>query len=103
MAETVRCGRCGCADLRRADGTRGTTPGAERFERKVCRNCGKMVRVKRAKKKDEAEVKAVFYRPVTCPQCASERCPVTSTISAVIRRHKCSQCGHTFKSVKKLI
>jgi transcription elongation factor Elf1 len=43
---------------------------------------------------------AVIYRPVRCPQCGGKKCPVKST-KGRIRNHKCSQCGHAFKSVEE--
>lgn len=102
MSDAARCPRCGCADLRDAGGLRGSTPGTGKFERKICRNCGNTVRVKREKESNLPDVpKAVIYRPVVCPKCGCDECPITSTISRILRRHKCKQCGHNFKSVKK--
>lgn len=63
MSDGIRCPKCGCADLREADGTRGLRaehkgkvgfwkivktvkiPGAVRRYR-ICRHCGKRVRTK---------------------------------------------------------
>lgn len=42
---------------------------------------------------------AVPYVTVTCPKCGSDQVRVTST-RRPIRRHKCRECQHTFKSVE---
>jgi len=43
---------------------------------------------------------AVRYQIVRCPKCGSDRTRITST-TRPIRRHKCKDCGHPFKSVEQ--
>ena len=49
---------------------------------------------------EERPPAAVVYHLVACPACGSTDTRVTSTARPV-RRHKCRQCGHPFKSVER--
>jgi len=59
---------------------------------------------RRVKKKpagpDRPPPKVVIYHIVHCPVCKSTNVPVYST-EKPIRYHKCSDCGHNFKSIEK--
>jgi len=56
-------------------------------------------RRRRPKKGNSFEV--VYYIKVRCPKCGSEDCPVYSSDDLPIRRHKCRDCGLTFKSIER--
>lgn len=43
----------------------------------------------------------VYYVRIRCPKCKSEKCPVYDSSHLPVRYHKCSGCGHCFKSVEK--
>jgi len=43
----------------------------------------------------------VRYIKIRCPKCDSDRVPVYSSRDLPVRYHKCSACGHTFKSIEE--
>jgi len=43
----------------------------------------------------------VMYMKVRCPKCRSTKVPVYDSSHLPIRYHKCSECGHNFKSIEK--
>lgn len=58
--------------------------------------------VRRKKKKPpEPPNQTVRYVRPRCPKCGSLNCPVYSSRDLPIRHHKCSDCGHTFKSIEE--
>ena len=58
---------------------------------------GKRKKKKPVSKKDQV----VRYVRIRCPKCNSTNCPVYSSRDLPIRRHKCADCGHTFKSIEE--
>jgi len=56
---------------------------------------------RRKKKPDKPKDKVVRYVRIRCPACNSTNCPVYSSRDLPIRRHKCGNCGYTFKSVEE--
>ena len=40
-------------------------------------------------------------KDVICPKCNSDKVPVYESSHLPIRYHKCSDCGHTFKSIEE--
>lgn len=57
----------------------------------------------RRKKKKTSEPKESLVRYVKprCPKCNSGNVPVYSSRDLPIRRHKCANCGYTFKSIEE--
>ena len=53
------------------------------------------------KEREPADGDAVIYHKYTCRKCRGV-CPVYAT-KGRIRYHKCENCGHTFKSVEKIV
>lgn len=57
------------------------------------------------KKSSGPEDQLVRYIRLRCPKCKSVQVPVQHTNPEIdgniIRRHKCSDCGHTFKSIEE--
>lgn len=53
---------------------------------------------KRRKKSGIAGI--VRYVKRRCPECGGDRVPVYDSNHLPIRYHKCSDCGHTFKSIE---
>lgn len=57
---------------------------------------------KSAKPKDEI----IYYIKLRCPKCGSDQVPVQHTNPEIdgntIRYHRCSDCGHTFKSIEEI-
>ena len=43
----------------------------------------------------------VVYVKLRCPKCGSFNIPVYNSDNLPIRYHKCSDCGHNFKSVEE--
>jgi ribosomal protein S27E len=55
----------------------------------------------RRKKKKKPEDQLVRYVRLRCPKCNSPNVPVYDSSHLPIRYHKCSNCGHTFKSIEE--
>ena len=49
----------------------------------------------------EPKDQVVRYIRPRCPKCGSTNVPVYSSRDLPIRYHKCSDCGHTFKSIEE--
>jgi predicted Zn-ribbon and HTH transcriptional regulator len=43
---------------------------------------------------------AIEYVRPHCPRCGSTKIPVYNSEHLPVRYHKCSACGHTFKSIE---
>ena len=56
---------------------------------------------KKKKKPPEPRDQVVRYTRLRCPECKSTNVPVYSSRDLPIRHHKCSDCGHTFKSIEE--
>ena len=102
------CPKCGCAD---AEVIQRSERWGHVYERRRCLYCKHrwFVTVEPKAVSDERSAEAesnggadkiVVYRPVTCPECGSTHCPVTST-RRPHRHHKCLACGWCFKSVEQ--
>ncbi|MHC4617230.1 MAG: hypothetical protein ACYTEQ_05705 [Planctomycetota bacterium] len=55
----------------------------------------------RRKGRRQASQEVVYYVRPRCPQCRSPRVPVYDSSHKPVRYHKCSDCGHCFKSVER--
>ena len=47
------------------------------------------------------EDKVVRYVRLRCPKCGGLNVPVYDSGHLPIRYHKCTECGHTFKSIEE--
>ena len=56
---------------------------------------------KRKKKSHGPDEQVVRYIRLRCPKCGSTNVPVYNSNHLPIRYHKCSDCGHTFKSIEE--
>jgi len=56
---------------------------------------------KRRKKPRRPDEDVVRYVRPRCPKCGSTNVPVYSSRDIPVRYHKCSDCGHTFKSIEE--
>jgi len=56
---------------------------------------------RRKKKSREPKDQVVRYIRPWCPKCNSTNVPVYNSNHLPIRYHKCSDCGHTFKSIEE--
>lgn len=56
---------------------------------------------RREKKPPEPADQLVRYVRPRCPKCGSINVPVYNSSHLPIRYHKCSACGHTFKSIEE--
>lgn len=120
--EVLRCGQCGCGDIRNAQALpwrRGDGPA-------LCRHCGRRVRVPRALRKkppacrlpageagsgrppageegpDGADGPAQVLKRPRCPRCGSRKVPSQHSESVgekTIQSRRCAKCGHTFQTV----
>lgn len=94
MAE--ECPECGCNDLEN-DGT--FVQLGIGMRRASCNNCGWTGTLRRGGEKKE-EMISVDYIVIECPNCRSDKVPVTHT-ERPVRYHRCLICQTTFKSVEK--
>jgi len=56
---------------------------------------------RRKKKSPESQDQVVRYIKPRCPKCGSTNVPVYDSSHLPIRYHKCSDCGHAFKSIEE--
>jgi len=60
---------------------------------------------RKKKKSTEPKDQLVRYVRLRCPKCNSVQVPAQHTNpeidGKIIRHHKCSDCGHTFKSIEE--
>ena len=56
---------------------------------------------RRKKKSTDPEDQMIRYIRTRCPKCKSDKVPVYDSSHLPIRYHKCSGCGHTFKSIEE--
>jgi len=56
---------------------------------------------RKKKKSSEPKDEVVRYVRPRCPKCNSPNVPVYDSSHLPIRYHKCSDCGHTFKSIEE--
>jgi transcriptional regulator NrdR family protein len=114
------CPFCSCADTRVL-----TAPGEEGWFGRLgvgfCQHCQNRFSFKSEEEeaREEAELDEadpavivvpaggpVRYQPVRCPRCRSRHCPANTTrpskaAPVIVRYHRCSTCGHRFKSVEQ--
>jgi hypothetical protein len=88
------CPRCGAMF--------GPEPVFNRFWnewKQQCGHCQMEWTVKVEEEEKETPIELAYFVPVECPKCHKTDCPVTSS-SPPLRKHKCRDCGHAFKSVQ---
>jgi transcription elongation factor Elf1 len=88
------CPRCGA--------TFGPEPVFNRFWNEWKQQCGHCQMEWTVEVEAEAEsspVDLAYFVQVECPKCHGTDCPVKSS-TPPIRKHKCRDCGHSFKSVQ---
>jgi len=56
---------------------------------------------RKKKKSPEPAEQPVRYVRTRCPKCRSTNVPVYDSSHLPVRYHKCSNCGHTFKSIEE--
>jgi len=56
---------------------------------------------RKKKKPPKPDDQVVRYIKPRCPKCNSPNVPVYDSSHLPIRYHKCSDCGHTFKSIEE--
>jgi len=58
-------------------------------------------RRRKKKKSPEPKDQLVRYVRLRCPECRGTNVPVYDSSHLPVRYHKCSDCGHTFKSIEE--
>ena len=86
----LACRRCGCRDLRPVEGEP---------RRRVCRHCGREMRV--AVARDSGNGQALGIRCPTCGRAGSQVVKTTQRPGRTHRRRECGHCGRRWTTCER--
>lgn len=113
LVDDLRCPHCGCPEYRPVASIRPSWSGRQ-YQRMRCEHCGTEFYTRFSlpdgqnsmglPTEYEARIDvapAIEYVKMRCPECLGIHVPAYKK-RGVVRYHKCTDCGHNFKSIEKI-